>query len=109
MKKGTLIKKKSLNKELVLKKNLNPVDRRILFQREKPTKSINISDLLLAINLAVKKCELSEYICLLRLWEIPSEAISDLLKEKVSAEMLNSAKEEILRAAKELDSLIISF
>ena len=108
MDKWTLVGKKSLNKELASKKNLNPVDKRILFQREKPIKSINILDLLLAINLAIKKCGLPEHICLLRLWETPSEAISGLLKEKASAEMLNSAKEEILKTAKELDSSIIS-
>ena len=85
------------------------MDRRILFSREKPTKSVNIPDLLLAINLAIKRCGLSEHICLLKLWEIPSGAISGLLKERANAEMLNSAKEEILKAVKELDSSIVFF
>ena len=108
--KWTLIerKKSTKNGELAPKKSLNPVDRRILFLREKSTKSINIPDLLLAINLAIKKCGLPEHIRLLRLWETPSGAISGLLKNGANAEMLNSAKEEILKAVKKLDSSISS-
>ncbi len=112
--KWTLVERKSSTKktELAPKKGLNSVDRRVLFTREnsiKSTKSVNISDLLLAINLAIKRCGLPEHIRLLRLWETPSGAISGLLKEKASAEMLISAKEEILKAAKKLDSSISSF
>ena len=61
------MERKSLNKDLRPKKGLNPVNRRILFLREKPIKSINISDLLLAINLAIIKCGLLKYIRLLKL------------------------------------------
>jgi hypothetical protein len=107
--KWTLVKRKNLNKELAPKKGLNPVDRRILFTRESSAKPINIPDLLLAINLAIKRCGLPEHIRLLRLWETPSGAISGLLRDGAKAEMLNSAKEEILKAAKELDSSISSF
>ena len=93
--KWTLVDRKSSIKkgELAPKKNLNPVDRRILLLREKSTKLVNIPDLLLAINLAIKKCGLPEHIRLLRLWETPSGAISGLLKEGANAKMLDSAKE----------------
>jgi hypothetical protein len=84
------------------------VDRRILLKREKSTNSVNIPDLLLAINLAIKKCELPEFVRVTRLWNTPSGAISGQLKEGVNAEMLISAKEEILKAIKKIDSSIIS-
>ena len=101
-------KKNSPKKELTPKKGLEPVDRRILFRRTILNSSVNIPDLLLAINLAIKKCGLPDHIRLLRLWESPSGAISGQLKEGANAEMLYTAKEEILKAAKKLDPSIIS-
>lgn len=107
--KWTIIKRKnSLKNELAPKKDLDPVDSRILFRREISESSINIPDLLLAINLAIKRCGLPEHIRLLRLWESPSGAISGQLKRGANAEMLNSAKEEILKAVKKLDPSISS-
>lgn len=110
----TLIdRKKSVKRSpLAPKKQLEPVDRRILFLRDNSkntTKSADLADLLLAVNLAIKKCELPDHIRLLRLWETPSGAISGVLKEGANAEMLISAKKEILIAAKKLDSSISSF
>lgn len=107
--KWTVVERKGLKKDLKPKKSLNPVDRRILFLREKSLNSVNTADLLLAINLAIKKCELPEHIRLLRLWETPSGAISGLLKEGANAEMLNPAREEILIAVKKSDPSISSF
>jgi hypothetical protein len=107
--KWTLVKRKNLNKELALKKDLNLINRRILFSRENITKTINFPDLLLAINLAIKRYGLLDHIRLLRLWETPLGAISRLLKQGSTAEMLESAKEEILKAVKKLDSSISSF
>jgi hypothetical protein len=106
--KWTLVKRKNLNKELALKKNLNLIDKRILLSKENITKTINIPDLLLAINLAIKRCGLPDHIRLLRLWETPSGAISGLLKQGLTVEMLESAKEEIFKAVKKLDSSISS-
>ena len=66
--KWTVIKRKNSSKnELKPKKGLNPVDRRILFKRGISNALINIPDLLLVINLAIKRCGLSEHIRLLRL------------------------------------------
>jgi hypothetical protein len=73
----TLIqRKKSQSKEIEPKNGLEPVDRRILFNREKTSQFINIPDLLLAINKAIKEQGLPEHIRLLRLWETPLGAIS---------------------------------
>ena len=60
-------KKIGLKNALAPKKGLDPIDKRILFRREILSPSINIPDLLLAINLAIKRCGILEYICLLRL------------------------------------------
>ena len=93
-----MIKKKNGPKiALASKKGLDPIDRRILFKREILSSSINIPDLLLAINLAIKRYRLLEHIRLLRLSESPSRAISGQLRKGVNAEMLNSVKEEILK------------
>jgi hypothetical protein len=59
---------------------------------------IKILDLLLAINTAIKDQGLSEHIRLLRLWKTPTGAISRILKERASVNMLNSAKTAILEA-----------
>ena len=101
-------KKNDLKNALAPKKGLDPIDKRILFRREILSSFINILDLLLAINLAIKRCRLSEYIRLLRLWESPLRAISRKLREVVNAKMLNSVKEEILKAIKKLDPSIIA-
>ena len=61
-------KQKSLPRELAPKRELDPVDRRILLTRlETEKKSIILSDLLLAINLANKKIGLPEYIKFIKL------------------------------------------
>jgi hypothetical protein len=85
------------------------VNRRILFNREKISKFIKILDLLLAINRALKDQGLPDHIRLLRLWETPSEALAGVLKERATAEMLNSAKTAILEAIQRIDSSITSF
>ena len=97
-------KKNGLKNALVSKKGLDPVDKRILFKREILSSFINIPDLFLAI----KKCGLSEHIRLLRLWKSPLGAISGQLKKGANAEMLNSVKEEILKAIKKIDPSIIA-
>ena len=61
-------KQKSLPRELAPKRELDPVDRRILLTRlEIEKKSVGLSNLLLAINLASKKIGLPEYIRLIKL------------------------------------------
>jgi hypothetical protein len=85
-------KQKSLPRELVFKRGLDPVDKRILFTRlETGKKSVILPDLLLAINLASKKIGLLEYIRLIKLWFTLSGVISGLLKEGVTGEMLLNA------------------
>jgi hypothetical protein len=85
-------KQKSLPRELAPKRGLDPVDRRILFTRlETGKKSVVLPDLLLAINLASKKIGLSEYIRLIKLWFTPLKAISGLLKEEATGEILLNA------------------
>ena len=105
--KWTLVKRSK--KTLFPKKSLDPVDRRILFKRGNSDISINIPDLLLAINLAIKRSGLPEFARITRLWKTPSGAISGQLKEGSNTEMLISIKEEILKAAQKIDSSIISF
>jgi hypothetical protein len=85
------------------------VNRRILFNREKTSKSVKILDLLLAINRALKDQGLPDHIRLLQLWETPSRALSGVLKERTIVEMLNSAKTAILEAIQRIDSSITSF
>jgi hypothetical protein len=85
------------------------VDRRILFNREKTSKSVKILDLLLAINRALKDQGLPDHIRLLRLWETPSRALSGVLKERAIAEMLNSTKTAILEAIRCIHSSITLF
>src|SRR5450432_2760347 len=102
-------KQKSLPRELASKKRLDPVDRRILFTRlETGKKSVVLPDLLLAINLASKKIGLPEHIRLIKLWFTPSGAISGLLKEGATGEMLLNAQKEIIDAAKKIDLSIIN-
>jgi hypothetical protein len=106
----TLIqRKKTQNKDLEPRNGLEAVDRRILFNREKTSKSVKILDLLLAINRALKDQGLPDHIRLLRLWETPSGALSEVLKERATVEMLNSTKSAILEAIQRIDSSITSF
>jgi hypothetical protein len=106
----TLIqRKKSQNKDLEPRNDLEAVDRRILFSREKISKSVKILDLLLAINRALKDQGLPDHIRFLRLWETPSGALSRVLKERAIIEMLNSTKTAILEAIQCIDSSITSF
>jgi hypothetical protein len=61
-------KQKSLPRELAPKKELDSVNKRVLFTRLKTgKKSVVLPDLLLAINLASKKIGLSKYIRLIKL------------------------------------------
>jgi hypothetical protein len=102
-------KQKSLPRELAPKRGLNLVNKRILFTRlETGKKSVMLPDLLLAINLASKKIGLSEYIRLIKLWFTPSEAISGLLKKKVTGEILLNAQKEIINTVKKIDLSIIN-
>ena len=106
----TLIqRKKPQNKELEPKNGLEAADRRILFHREKTSQSAKIPDLVYAINKAIKDKGLPDHIRLLRLWQTPTGAISGLLKEKATIEMLSSAKTAILEAIQRIDSSITSF
>ena len=85
-------KQKNLPRELAPKRGLDPVDRRVLFTRlETGKKSVVLPDLLLAINLAIKKIGLPEHIRLTKLWFTPSGAISGLLKEGATGEILLNA------------------
>ena len=99
---------KGSKKTQIAKKQVDLVDRRILLKRENSNNSIDLPDLLLAINLAIKKCGLPEFVRIIRLWKTPSGAISGQLKEGSNAEMIISKKEEILKTIKKIDSLIIS-
>jgi len=65
--------------------------------------------MLLAINTAIQATGLPDHIRLTKLWYTTSGAISGLLKEKATAEMLKTAKHQILEAAKGLDSSITDF
>ena len=106
----TLIqRRKPQNKETEPKNGLEAIDRRILFKREKTSQSVQIPDLLLAINKAIKDKGLPDHIRLLRLWETPSGAISGQLKERANVDMLNSTKTAILEAIQEIDPAITSF
>ena len=85
-------KQKSLSRELAPKRELDSVNRRILLTHlETEKKSVVLSDLLLAINLASKKIGLPEYIRLIKLWFTLLEVILELLKEGVIREMLLNA------------------
>jgi hypothetical protein len=102
-------KQKSLPRELAPKKGLDPVDKRILFTRlETGKKSVVLPDLLLAINLASKKIGLPEYIRLIKLWFTLLGAISGLLKEEATGEILLNAQKEIIDAVKKIDLSIIN-
>ena len=98
---------KGSKKTQIAKKQLDPVDRRILLKRENLNNSVDLPDLLLAINLAIKKCGLPEFVRITRLWKTPSGAISGQLKEGLSAEMIIFKKEEILKAIKKINNSII--
>jgi hypothetical protein len=85
------------------------VNKRILFTRlETGKKSVMLPDLLLAINLASKKIGLPEYIKLIKPWFTPLKAISGLLKQGVTGEMLLNAQKEIIDTAKKIDPSIIN-
>jgi hypothetical protein len=71
-------------------------------------KSIVLPDLLLAINLASKKIGLPEYIRLIKLWFTPLKAISGLLKEEVTRDILLNAQKEIINTVKKIDPFIIN-
>ena len=105
MDKWTLVK--DLKKTLT-KKQLDLIDKRILIKRENSTNSVNISNLLLVINLTIKKCGLLEFVRVIRLWNTFSKTISGQLKKEANIEMFISVKEEILKTIKKIDSLIIS-
>ena len=60
-------KKNGLKNALAPKKGLDSINRRIIFKREVLSSFINISNLLLAIILAIKRYGLLEHIRLLRL------------------------------------------
>jgi hypothetical protein len=85
------------------------VDKRILFKRGKITQPLKIPDLLLVINKAIKDQGLPEHICLLRLHETPTGAISRLLKERANVDILDFVKTAILEIIQKIDSSIISF
>jgi hypothetical protein len=102
-------KQKNLPQELTPKRGLNPVDKRILFTRLKTgKKSVVLPNLLLATNLASKKIGLPEYIRLIKLWFTPLGAISGLLKEGATGEILLNAQKEIIDAAKKINPSIIN-
>jgi hypothetical protein len=85
-------KQKNLPRKLAPKRGLNPIDKRILFTRlETGKKSVILPNLLPAINLASKKIGLPEHIRLIKLWFTPLEAISRLLKEEATGEILLNA------------------
>jgi hypothetical protein len=67
-----------------------------------------LPDLLLAINLASKKIGLPEYIRLIKLWFTPLKAISGLLKEEVTRDILLNAQKEIINTVKKIDLFIIN-
>ena len=54
-------------KKTFTKKQLDPIDKKILIKRENSTNSVNIPDLLLVINLTIKKYGLSEFVRVTRL------------------------------------------
>jgi hypothetical protein len=102
-------KQKSLPRELAPKRGLDPVNKRILFTRlETGKKSVVLPDLLLAINLASKRIGLPEYIRLIKLWFTLSGAISGLLKEEATGEILLNAQKEIINAVKKIDTFMIN-
>jgi hypothetical protein len=102
-------KQKSLPREPAPKKGLDPVNKRILFTRlETGKKSVVLSNLLLAINLASKKIGLPEYIRLIKLWFTPLEAISGLLKKGATGDILLNAQKEIIDTIKKIDPSIIN-
>jgi hypothetical protein len=102
-------KQKNLPYKLASKRGLNLIDKRILFTRlETGKKSVILPDLLLAINLASKKIDLPEYIRLIKLWFTSLKAISELLKEEVTGEILLNAQKEIINTVKKIDLSIIN-
>ena len=58
---------KRFKKDIYKKKQLNLIDKKILMKRKNSTNSVNISDLLLTINLVIKKCRLLEFVRVTRL------------------------------------------
>ena len=102
-------KQKSLPRELAPKRELDPVNRRILLTYlETGKKLVVLPDLLLAINLASKKIGLLEYIRLIKLYFTLLGAISGLLKEGATGEILLNTQKEIIDAVKKINLSIIN-
>lgn len=101
--------RKSLTQDLALKKVIEPAERRIIFTRNTlSTGKINLSDLLLAINLAIKEIGLPDHIRFLRISYTATGAISALLGDKATAEMLCPLyNDTLINTARKFDSAVI--
>ncbi len=102
-------KTKPLAQELAPKKATEPSQRRIVFQRLKDAPQYaSLPDMLLAINLAIKKLGLPEHIRLLKLTYTTTGSISGLLGEKALALMLIPVfNDTLIKIAREYDTAII--
>jgi hypothetical protein len=102
-------KTKPLAQELTPKKATELSQRCIIFQRLKDAPQYaSLSNILLAINLAIKKMGLPEHIRLLKLTYTTTESISGFFREKALASMLISAfNDTLIKIAREYDTAII--
>ena len=75
--------------ELAPKRATEPCQRRIIFKRQKQViKSANLPNLLLALNKVIKEWGLPDYIRLIKLGYTETGAISGLLAEKATVNIL---------------------
>jgi hypothetical protein len=102
-------KAKSLAQELAPKKATELSERRVIFLRDTfSTGKTDLSDLILAINLAIKKTGLPEHIRFLRMSYTTTGSISGLLGERATAAMLcPTYNDTLINIARKFDPAII--
>src|SRR5271155_2241707 len=105
----TLIqKKKPQVQQLAPKKASEPCQRRLILQRPKEAaRSANLADMLLALNKAIRQWGLPEHISLLKIGYTGSGAISCLLNDRATAQMIiPSYSDALIKVAIQFDSKI---
>ena len=104
----TLVQKKpkTVAKILEPQKGTAAVDRRILFTREKNEKNVDLEDLLASLNKSLYKEQVPSHIRLQKLFYTATGAISGLLMNKATAQIIEIVKERLLKVARKKDPAI---
>ena len=106
----TIVQKKTKPKaqDLAPKKATEPCQRRLVFLRAKNApQAANLADMLLALNRAIRRWELPEHISLLKIGYTGSGAISCLLNDRATAQMIiPSYSDALIKVAIQFDSKI---